>query len=554
MESEGEIEESYALLKSDFRNFLYVCYKHLNLEIDHFTYQIAGFLQELHEDRDNGMIQALRAIGKSYVTSCFCCWVLWNDRDEKILVVSAAVEKALEFIAMTQNLIMELDILKELRPNMQRGFDTKRQRWSATQFDVYGCRIAQAPSVRAASIDSNLTGKRATILIPDDIESAKNSKTIKQREKIKEAVKEFKAIGLPGAVTFWLCTPQTEESVYKDLSKHLRLRVWPARYPTLEEIPAKYPYLAPEVLAELEEDPTLAGKPTVPERYTEDDLLEREVENGKSWFQLHYMLDCSLSDQDRYPLKLKDLIVTTVDRQKAPVYISWSRSNDIPTLESVGFSGDTFVSPQKVDDDWVNYTTTIMAIDPSGLGPDETGLCILSELHGNIYCHKLEGLSGNYESNMETIVNLIKEYNVKICFYESNFGDNMFGELLKSKLLMAKREKKNGVLQPRTMCSIESERFTSVQGFKEHRIISILEPIFNQHRLIMDEGTIIDNLNNSRGNVFDAFYQITRMTKERGSLRHDDRVDVLALGVYYFTDFMARNQPEIAAKAKDELF
>jgi len=41
-------------------------------------------------------------------------------------------------------------------------------------------------------------------------------------------------------------------------------------------------------------------------------------------------------------------------------------------------------------------------------------------------------------------------------------------------------------------------------------------------------------------------YQLTRMCQEKGAVKHDDRVDALALGVKYFQDVLA-----ISAKEQD---
>ena len=37
------------------------------------------------------------------------------------------------------------------------------------------------------------------------------------------------------------------------------------------------------------------------------------------------------------------------------------------------------------------------------------------------------------------------------------------------------------------------------------------------------------------------FYQLTRLTAQRGSLAHDDRVDALAGAVAYWVEFLSRN-------------
>ncbi len=38
---------------------------------------------------------------------------------------------------------------------------------------------------------------------------------------------------------------------------------------------------------------------------------------------------------------------------------------------------------------------------------------------------------------------------------------------------------------------------------------------------------------------YQLFWQMTRISKEKNSIRHDDRLDALAMGVQYFTENMA---------------
>ena len=532
-----------AELKRDFRNFLFVCYKHLNLEVDHISYEIAAYIQELYETKTSGMAQAMRGIGKSYVTSCFVPWVLWHNPNEKVFVVSAAKKKALEFIAMSQNLIMELDILQDLRPRRERGFDVKRQRWSANQFDVYDSDIAQAPSVLATSIDAKITGSRATLLIPDDIEDAKNSRTINQREKIKEAIKEFEAIRVPDSFEIWLGTPQSEDTVYTDITRHIDVRKWPALHPGIVEMTEKYPDISPSIRASVVANPECVGESVVPERFTTEYLEKIRIRNGNSWFQLHYMLDPTLSDADRYPLKLRDLLVTSLDKEFGINRIRWGRAGIIDDLACVGFGGDKYVHPAMEEEYGVRYNTVIMAVDPSGLGPDETGIAVVGELNGMLFLLWCEGLSGGYAENMQRIAELARDYKVNLIVEEVNFGDGMFGELLKPVM---------GKLGYR--CPLEQIRFTSVQGRKEERIIGILEPIMNQHRLVVADNVILGNFSNGRGDMYDLFYQMSRITKEKGALKHDDRLDALSMAVYYYVSIVGKDVDVEARMQEDKLF
>lgn len=57
---------------------------------------------------------------------------------------------------------------------------------------------------------------------------------------------------------------------------------------------------------------------------------------------------------------------------------------------------------------------------------------------------------------------------------------------------------------------------------------------------------------------YQLFYQMTRLTREKGSLAHDDRLDVLAMAVQYWVDQMSRDVDQAihqhrADKLKEEL-
>jgi hypothetical protein len=68
------------------------------------------------------------------------------------------------------------------------------------------------------------------------------------------------------------------------------------------------------------------GCSTDPKRFSDEDLMERELSYGRSGFQLQFMLDTRLSDADRYPLKLSDLIVMGTNPESAPEQPIWASS------------------------------------------------------------------------------------------------------------------------------------------------------------------------------------------------------------------------------------
>ena len=80
---------------------------------------------------------------------------------------------------------------------------------------------------------------------------------------------------------------------------------------------------------------------------------------------------------------------------------------------------------------------------------------------------------------------------------------------------------------------------------KEDRIIDALEPVMNQHRLVVDRGVVEWDYASNKDEapelrlMYMLFYQMSRMCREKGAVKHDDRLDCLAQGVKYFTDAMS---------------
>ena len=146
------------------------------------------------------------------------------------------------------------------------------------------------------------------------------------------------------------------------------------------------------------------------------------------------MLDTTLSDKERYPLKLSDFIVMDINPNIAPVSLAWAGSQEYACedLPSVGFTGDKFYKPMFKSEQFADYKGSVMAIDPSGRGKDELGVAIVKQLGGNLYVLVCTGKSGGYSNdNLEWIAREARNHNVNHIIIESNFGDGMFTQLLK---------------------------------------------------------------------------------------------------------------------------
>jgi hypothetical protein len=137
-------------------------------------------------------------LGKSWIAAAFVLWTLWNDRDKKILVVSASKQRADDFTIFTQKCILEFEWLAHMRPV------DDDQRWSRVSFDVAGCRPAQSPSVKSVGITGQLTGSRADLIIFDDVEVPANSATDLMREKLLQLVTEGESVLHPSIIAMLL--------------------------------------------------------------------------------------------------------------------------------------------------------------------------------------------------------------------------------------------------------------------------------------------------------------------------------------------------------------
>lgn len=517
-------------MKEDFVFFLFVLWKALSLPVP-TRCQIDMAKKLSAGDNRRFILQAFRGIGKSFITCAFVVWKLWNNPDLKFMIVSASKERADANSIFIKRIIDLMPQLQELKPK-------QGQRDAVISFDVGPAKPDHSPSVKSVGITGQLTGSRADILIADDVEVPNNSATQAARDRLSELVKEFDAILKPGGTIIYLGTPQNEMTLYRELEgRGYTTTIWPARYPRDRKDWQSYgDRLAPMLQAELEEDPeSFYWRPTDEVRFDDTDLKERELSYGKAGFALQFMLNPNLSDAEKYPLKLRDLIVADLDPASSPMVYQWlpnpqNKREDVP---NVGLMGDSYHTYQTVGSAFSSYTQKILVIDPSGRGKDETGYAVLYQLNGYIFVMEVGGMRGGYEdSTLEALVKIGRKWKVNEYVIEGNFGDGMYLELFKP---VAAR------IHPAAVTEVKSK------GQKELRICDVLEPIMGSHRLIVNAAAIVQDYQSAsdkdgvRNPIYSLFYQMTRISRERGALAHDDRLDALAIGVQFFVESMAKD-------------
>ena len=511
-----------AKAKKNFWAFVYIVWKSIGLpKPTPIQVDIAQFLQNPPSDRV--IIQGFRGVAKSFLTCAYAVWRLWSDRDLKVLIISASSDRADANARFIKSIINTLPFLEDMKA-------TKDQLDTQNLFSVGGAKADISPSVKSVGITGQITGTRADLLISDDVEVPKNSGTQLQREKLAEAVKEYDAILKPNGQIIYLGTPQNEASLYNTLqNRGYVTRIWTVLYPENQAERASYgDTLAPFIAKKYDSDPDkYAGQPTDPERFDDIEIAKRKLSYGKAGFALQFMLNTNLSDYEKYPLKVSDLIVEELDMHETSVKWSWAngvqqRLQDIPC---VAMKGDMYYAPLSRSPDTMPYTGTVMAIDPSGRGKDESSYAIVKCLNGYLFLMDVGGFEEGYSDlTLTKMAQIAKFWNVNEVVVEANFGDGMFTKVM------------TPIFNKIHPVAIQEVKNTKQ---KELRIIDTLEPVLMRHKLIVNKSVIENDYRRFETNqAYSFIYQMTRICRDKNAIAHDDRLDAVTMAVAYWLDNM----------------
>lgn len=544
-------------LKDDFRVFMTLIWRHLKLpDPTPLQLDIGWYIQNhgWNGEVDRLIILAFRGAAKSWITGAYALWVIYRNPQLKVGVFSGSARRAANFVTWCLMLIREVPELRHLYPR-------SHQRSSSQSFDVGPALPDQTPSIFAAGITAQVVGWRADVIVGDDVETNKNSMTPDMREKIGDGVKEFDAIIKPGGQIIFLGTPQTEASIYNELSKRgYTMVIWPVRYPSRKQRRAYGDRLAPYIRYRVERDPSLIGTSVEPTRFSDEDLAARERSWGKAGFALQYMLDTSLSDVDRYPLKLRDIVVMALDHRAGPDLVVWGSGDHlrITDIAPLCFDGDGLYGPANKCDTSTAYPYVVGFIDPSGKGADEATLTIGACLHSTVFVLYQGGwLDGYGEETLREIARACVRFNVKRLLIEEDFGQGMYAQLMKPVLKAAwETANKRRPLEAHGATAVESERAAKTQ--KELRILEVLEPVFASHRLVVSSEVLHQDVSQVQekdgtelSDRYSLMYQITRLTREKDCLTHDDRVEGLSGLVRMFLEQLGMSPADQADEEAD---
>lgn len=539
---------------SDFRDF----YRDASVELLGFEptdmqFDIADFLQT---GPRFSMIQAQRGEAKTTITGCYAVWMLIHDPGEIILIVSAGGKMSKQVANWVISIINGMETLECLVPD--KNHTTTRT--SVEEYDVHHHLKGtnKSPSVSTLGVTANTQGYRASLLIADDVESAKNSYTELMREQLKQLTLDFGSVNRTGKIVY-LGTPQTTDSIYNCLpSRGYTVRIWPGRFPTDEEEKNYGANLAPFILNAIAADGTLRagggvlmdrGQPADPGMMDEEELCNKELDQGPAYFNLQYMLDTELSDANRFPLKSTDLIMWPLDRREVPAKFVWGTVPETVCKTPPGWPDKLpLYRALNVDTDMVDYQYKVIALDPAGESKknnDETGYAVIYVANGMYFLMDVGGIPKvTRESGKKQLARLFEAWDVSTIIVERNFSAGMFTNFVQ------------GVIAEYGIRAGVEEVWST--GQKELRIIDALDPVIASHRLVVNLNLIEKDQKTVQQYPLDLrpsymfFWQLSRLTRDRQALRHDDRLEAVSIGVKYCKDVIAVDTKKALAESRTE--
>jgi hypothetical protein len=490
------------------------------------------------------MVMAQRGEAKTTIAALFCVWCLLHSPAHRVLIFSAAGGMATQVARLVGQVIMTMPALTCLRPDKQAG-----DRTSMLAFDIHHALkgLEKSPSVACMGIESNMQGYRADLLIADDVESTKNALTAVQRAKLLELTRDFTSINSTGRI-IWLGTPQSQDTIYNTLpARGVTVRIYPGRYPTPEQLPQYGNALAPILRRRLEADPSLGtgggplgdqGKPTDPQLLDESRLCSKELDQGTPYFQLQHMLNTALTDALKRPLRTEQALVMPFPGSEFPLAVGPSLT--LASLRDFSAGGHAFKlnAVGSASEERASLQSIWAYVDPAAGGKtsrDETAYAIGGFLNGNIFVLCWGGLPGGYDlPQLEALADVLVKYKPHGLTIEKNMGYGAFSAIF-TPILRRKL----------ASCQIEDDLVT---GQKELRIINTLAPVLGRGSLVFTEHAVdhdaetLQRYSPAEQAHYSGFYQLGRLTRQRDSLPHDDRLDALEGLVRKFQADLAQDQ------------
>ena len=503
------------------------------------------------------MAQAQRGQAKTTIVAAYAVWDLIHNPSHRVLVVSGGGPQAKDIAILVIRIVQSMDCLECMRPDTQAG-----DRASVEGFDIHHSLkgVDKSASIASIGIEGTMQGRRADLLIADDVEVTKNSQTPAQRAKLLHLTLDFTSVCSTGRI-IWLGTPQTEESVYRTLpGRGVTVRIWPGRYPTPAQMESYGDQLAPLLQRRIAADPSLqTGGGALGDQgqaiekagtgwLDEENLQMKELDQGASWFQLQHMLNTKLSDELRYPIKPDRIILLDINPKQAPLIVVRS-----PDLKDVSrHTAHTFDfclrHASSISSEVAPLVGVRAYVDPAagGANGDETAYAVTGFLNSTVYLLDWGGLPGGYTDElMRLLAQRLARWEPQSVTIEKNMGFGAFRQVFQP------------IMQAAHSCGLIDDM---VSGQKEKRIIQTLEPVIGRGSLVITPQAVEQDRQDcaryepkNRQNYL-GMYQLAKLTAARNALVHDDRADALEGSVRCWQESLTIDEKVQKERAAQEAY
>lgn len=504
-------------------------------------------------------ILSYRGVGKTHIAVGYIAWRLRRDPNLKIILVSKTQQHAVASVQMLLGWFNNIPWLQDMAPNRKAGH---RMSLRMGEVDIGTCQPhARTATLTALGMEQQLEGKRAHLLVADDVETDENTYSLETRHKLDQRVREFPRVcSYGGREIVYLGTYHHEDSVYLKLHERgYHFRTWPVCIPSPEEMvnalgENRMIGLAPELKKAVAVGDMKPGDKVFPHRTNDDFINDARNEGLTSWY-MHYMLLTDIGETTRYPLRMSDcMVIDTIDPERAPRRLIWGmtekgrQSTALEGIASMGFGDDCWHAPAHVfheEGDFVSYQDTKMWIDPAGRGVDKVGFAVIGLLNGFLFVKECGSLIGGYEDeNIHRLCKIARNAQTREIVVEDNFGQGMMEQMMLRILRQdyfnvqeqqpylgpisgagaAEAAATHAAAHKPWACHVRSQRVTQQ---KELRILENLEPVTHGHKLILPKKV-------AESEEFQRQY--TRLQRKKGCLGRDDEIESLGMCVSLFRD------------------
>lgn len=498
----------------------------------------------------SGLLAALymwRSAGKSTgVTIPLPCWYWLRNADTKVKIVSKSKDQAMKFAKGVRGLLDDVPFLQHLRPP-----DSGWQADSATQLDVRGAETRNVPSLQVIGGAGQKAGGRAHLIIADDLETTESVQTREARERLFEVYAElqrllYSAVDSPiPSKMLVIGTYHSDQSVLLRLAEiGYDLRAYPLLYPDEYERPL-IRSLAPIIARRLDSGTHKPGQIVCPLRYTPE-YVAREKATGRTGFWQQYMGIARGSESDAYPIQLASFIVHPCTGDRGPVSIQWGemaagKSTYLDAIEVDALSeGDGFHRAAFFSDEHAPWSRTHMRVDPAFSGKDKNVHGIASSLGSYYFIRRLTGHMvgpGKGRVSLDECARRqaedAKTFGARTCTVEANGGGEAYAVILQHAM--------NTLKDDTWACQVTA---LPSKGQKEVRMLDGAEGPIQLKRVVLDDSV-------ARNPALQ--HQLTRLTRVRGCLDHEDEAEVLCALISDLKDNLRVTPDRAQKKVRDRL-